>query len=56
MVLLAIDGPLGVDVEQITPAATVGFRVGYFFSGVFNDKCTFGNGGRSEEAKSGPCA
>lgn len=53
VVLLPIDRPLCVDVEEIASTAAIGFCIGNLFTGVFNDKRALRNIGIRKEPESG---
>lgn len=56
VVFFAVNRPLGVDVEQVAAASAVGFRIGYFFTSVFDNKGFLCDVGRREQAKAGSSA
>ena len=41
VMLLAIDGPLGIDIEQISATAAIGLFVGDLLAGIFDNKGSF---------------
>lgn len=55
VMFLAIDGPLGIDIEQVSATATICFCVGDLLAGIFDNEGSFFDIGLRKQAESGTC-